>query len=236
MPDRLPRPAPWTSRHDEGELLLEPAQALKRILDRIDPFLKDDLLRSMIELLSGEPAPMRQRPMAAAAVNPAVPEQEGQQLLALPPQIVSRRLTGANKVPDRLVSRVGRPHPCQFAGPMQACQRNRIPPVRLDPLARLVSGSAPERPPCSRGPSSRIWRYSPYPVGPASKQTCSWSYRPASLLIISLDRRRAVLDVAEKPNLSLPAPFRDRHRVLLLRDIESHKDFAILLPWSALRA
>jgi hypothetical protein len=48
-------------------LLLETAQALQRIFDGIDPFLKDDLLRNVIELLTGKPAPMRQRPMAAAA-------------------------------------------------------------------------------------------------------------------------------------------------------------------------
>jgi hypothetical protein len=90
----------------------------------------------MLELLTGEPAPMRQRPVAAAAVNPAVPQQEGKKLLALSPKIVSRRLTAANKVPDRLMSRIGRPDPRQFASPMQTRQRHRIAPVRLDPLTR----------------------------------------------------------------------------------------------------
>jgi hypothetical protein len=40
-------------------LLLEPTQALERVLDRVDGFLKDDLLRGMFELLAGKPAPMR---------------------------------------------------------------------------------------------------------------------------------------------------------------------------------
>jgi hypothetical protein len=92
-------------------LLLEAAQALERIFDRIDPFLKDDLLRGMVELPTGEPAPMRQRPVAAAAVNPAVPEQEGKKLLALAPKIVGRRLAGARQIADRLMSRIGRPDP-----------------------------------------------------------------------------------------------------------------------------
>jgi hypothetical protein len=43
-----------------------------------------------------------------------------------------------------------------------------------------------------------------------------------------LDRQGAILDIAEKPNLSRPASFRDRNRVLLLSDIESDKDFTIL--------
>jgi hypothetical protein len=43
--------------------------------------LPDDLLRGLLELLAGEPTPMRQRPMIASDVNPAVTQQEGQQLL-----------------------------------------------------------------------------------------------------------------------------------------------------------
>jgi len=44
----------------------------------------------------------------------------------------------------------------------------------------------------------------------------------------SLDRQRAVLDVAKKSDFSRPPPFRDRDCVLLLGDVESHEDFAIL--------
>jgi hypothetical protein len=44
---------------DEGELLLEATQSLKRVFDRIDPFLKDNLLRDVFELLAGEPASVR---------------------------------------------------------------------------------------------------------------------------------------------------------------------------------
>ncbi len=138
-------------------MLLKATQALKRIFDRVDPFLKDDLLRGMVELLTGEPAPMRQRPVAAAAVNPAVPQQERKKLLALSPKIVRRRLAGAHKIPDRLMSRVGRPHPRQLAGPMQTRQRNRIPTVRLDPLARRfgISAGATTMQSC---PSACTWR------------------------------------------------------------------------------
>jgi hypothetical protein len=50
---------------------------LERIFDCVNAFLKDDLLGDMLELLIGQPAPMRQRPMAASAVNPAVTQQEG---------------------------------------------------------------------------------------------------------------------------------------------------------------
>ena len=127
---RFPAPAictraAWSSNADEAgqqdrrrvELFLEATQALNRIFDRVDPFLKDDLLRGMFELLVGQPAPMRHRPVAASAVNPAVPQQEGKQLLALATKIVSRGLPGADKIAHSFVGGVRCPHARQFAGP-----------------------------------------------------------------------------------------------------------------------
>ena len=43
-----------------------------------------------------------------------------------------------------------------------------------------------------------------------------------------LDRQRRVLDIAEEPDLPRAPSLRDRHGVLLLGDIKSHKDFAML--------
>jgi MFS superfamily sulfate permease-like transporter len=40
--------------------------------DRIDGLLKNDLLSGMLEAPFGKPSSMRQRPMAAGAINPAV--------------------------------------------------------------------------------------------------------------------------------------------------------------------
>ena len=102
-PGRLPRLAHGPLRHDESELLLEAAQALERIFDGVDAFLKDDLLRGMLEFLMSQPAPMRQRPMVASAVNPAVPQQKGKQLLAFAAKVVRRRLARPHKVAHRLM-------------------------------------------------------------------------------------------------------------------------------------
>jgi hypothetical protein len=52
-------------------LFFETAQSLNGVFDRVDGFLKDDLLRGVLELLARQPAPMRQRPMAAPTVDPA---------------------------------------------------------------------------------------------------------------------------------------------------------------------
>src|SRR5262249_11517621 len=48
------------------------------------------------------------------------------------------------------------------------------------------------------------------------------------LLDHPLNGRRAVLDLANKPDFASPPTFGDRHRVLLLRDVERHEQFAIL--------
>jgi hypothetical protein len=37
----------------------------------------------MVELLTSQPTPMRQRPVAAAAVNPVMPEEEREKPLTL---------------------------------------------------------------------------------------------------------------------------------------------------------
>jgi hypothetical protein len=62
---------------------------------------------------------MRQRPVAAAAVNPAMPEKKRQKPLALSPKVVSRRLASPHKIPDSLMSRVGRPHSRKLTRPMK---------------------------------------------------------------------------------------------------------------------
>jgi hypothetical protein len=208
-------------------LLLDATQALNCILDRIDPFLKDDLLRGMLELLASQPSPMRQRPMAASAVNPAVPQQEGERLLTFAAKIVARRLAGADEIAHRLMSHVGRPHSRQFTGAIQPRQRDPIPPVRLDPLARPFRNQ-------SWGDHHAVvtkrldLAIKPVSRRPGLKADMQPVISVGQPLDRPLDRQRVVLHLAQKPDLSAPASFSDRDRVLLLGDIESHEDFAIL--------
>jgi len=189
----------------------------------------------MVELLMGQPAPMRQSPMAASAVNPAVPQQEGKQLLAFAPKIVSRRLASPHKIAHRLMGRVRRPNPCQLPGPMQSRQRDRVAPVCLDALARPFrdQGRSDHHAIVAEGMNLAVKPGSRRPSFKADMQPLV-SVRQS--LDRPLDRQRTVLDIAEKADLPGPAAFRDRHGVLLLRDVKSDKSFAIFFPWSALRA
>ena len=212
-------------RRDEGELLLKAAQALERILDRINTFLKDDLLRSVLELLIGQPTGVRQGPVATAAVNPAVAQQGGKQLLAFTPKVVPRGLVGAHKIANRPMSRIGRPT-LSFRRPMQR-QCDRIPTVRLDPLTRSFRDQR----------RSNHHAVMPERLNLAIQPVSRWSGLEADMQTIvtsrqsldrPFDRQRIVLDIAKKPDFPGPAALRDRNPVLLLGDIESDKDFAIL--------
>ena len=200
---------------------------MEGIFDRVDAFLKDDLLRGMLELLVGQPAPMRQRPMAASAVNTAVTQQEGKQLLAFAPKIVGRRLAGPHKVAHRLMSRVRRPNSRQLAGPMQPCQRDRVAPVGLDPLARPFRDQRRSDHHAIVAESLNL-AVKPVSRRPGFKADMQPIVSVRQSLDRPLDRQRAVLDLAEKPDFAGPAPFRDRHGVLLLGDIKSNKNFAML--------
>ena len=119
------------------------------------------------------------------------------------------------------------PHAPQFAGPMQPRQRNRISPVRFDPLAR------PFRDQSRSDHHAFVAERLDLPIKPVSRRPgFKTNMQPIvsarQSLDRSLDRQRAVLNVAEKPDFSRPAPFRDRNGVLLLGDVESHESFAIL--------
>src|ERR1700693_537222 len=161
-------------------------QPLTCILDRGDAFLEDNLLRYMLKTLAREPAPMRQRPVIAASrVDSAMAQQEREQLLALAAQIVPSRLPCSDKIADRLVDCVRYPHPGQLASPMQPRQRDRVPPVGLDPLTRPLRDQ-------SRGNhQTSVAQFldlpmQPVAVGPASQQKCSRLYRLPRLFMVRL--------------------------------------------------
>lgn len=78
---------------------------------------------------------MRARPVIPASEDPAMAQQEGQQLLALASKVVRRSQATTHQIAHRLVDAVGHPDPRQLTGPKQAGQRHRIPPVGLHPVA-----------------------------------------------------------------------------------------------------
>jgi hypothetical protein len=71
---------------------------------------------------------------------------------------------------------------CQFAGPLQSCQLDRVAPVRLV-LARPFrnQGRSDHHTIVAERLDPSI---KPVSVSPTSKQTCSRSYRSASILIV----------------------------------------------------
>lgn len=100
--------------------------------------LEDDLRRLVLKGLAGKPTPMSQRPMTTSIVDAAMAQQERKQLLAFAAQIFCSGLPRTDQIAHGLVHDVRHPHCTQLARPMQPRQRDRIPSVRLDPLARAL--------------------------------------------------------------------------------------------------
>jgi hypothetical protein len=157
--------------------------------------------------------------MTAPVVDPAVPQQEGEQLLALAAQVVGCRLPGPDQVADGLMNGVRHPYPGQLARPMQPRQRDGVPPVRLDPLARPLRDQGRRD---HRAIVAEVADLPAEPVacGPGLEAHVQPVIPLAELLDHPLDRRRLVLDLAKKPDLAAATTLRDRHRVLQLRDVE----------------
>ena len=115
---------------------------------------------------------------------------------------------------------------CQFAGPLQSCQLDRVAPVRLV-LARPFRNQG--RSDHHTIVAERLdLAIKPVSISPTSKQTCSRSYRSASLLIVRSIGNGLFSTSPRNRTSPTPAAFRDRDGVLLLGDIKSHKNFAML--------
>src|SRR5262249_57227945 len=115
-------------RNNSCELLLEPAQPLDSILDCRDGVLEDDLLRGMNEALRGQPAVIRTGPVIPNCEDPAMLQQERQQLLALATKILGRCHASTHQVANRLVHIVRYPHGSELASTEQPRQGERITP------------------------------------------------------------------------------------------------------------
>jgi hypothetical protein len=125
------------------------------------------------------------------------------------------------------MSRVRRPHPCQLAGPVQSRQGDRVAPVRLNPLAGALrdQSRSDHQAIVAESPNLAI---KPVPRRPGLKADMQSAVALRQSLDRPLDRSRAVFDVAEKPDFPRPASLRERHRVFLLGDVKSDKNFAML--------
>ena len=173
--------------------------------------------------------------MPAAAVDPAMAQQEGQQLLAFAAQIVGRRLAGADQIANRLMHLVRHPDAGQFAGSMQPRQRDRVPPVRLDPLTR------PLRDQSRRNHHAVVAKRLDLPVQPISRRPgLEADMQPVvslrQLLDRPLDRRRPVLDLAEEPDFPARARLPRSPPRASSWPHRKRQKLRYTLPWPALRA
>lgn len=90
----------------------------------------------MVEALFRQPGPMRSAPMLAPLERSTMAQQEGEQMLTGPANLLDRRLSCSRQVAHRLVDGIGNPYRRQLPRPQQGRQRHRIPPIGLDLRAR----------------------------------------------------------------------------------------------------
>ena len=118
------------------DYLFQAFNPLLRDSHRFNHFLERYLVGRVLELLLLEPAQIPHRPALLARIDAPVLEHECANLLAMNAQRLHRRRSGPNEIPHGLVAFIGNPYGRQFAGAKQSCQRDRVAPVRLHPVAR----------------------------------------------------------------------------------------------------
>jgi hypothetical protein len=212
--DRSQRPV----RQHRLDLCRQPIASRLGSFDRRDVILEHNVMHRLLELEPRQPTAMQLGP-CRPPVMAALPQQEARQLLACPTQRMHRVETGAHQVAYRLMPGIGNPHRCQLTRPMQPRQTGRIPPIRLDPVAR---SSRDQR-----------WRHHDAFV-PAPRQVTldAIAARPrlvtepqlhsftAELARQAIQGRRRVRDPAIVPNLAPQAAFCYRHDDTVLVNIK----------------
>jgi hypothetical protein len=116
---------------------LQTIASRRRRLDGCNAIFQDDMMRRLLESQSGHPPAMHQRP-CWSMIAMTMTQQEAGELLTSLTQTATSRQTGAHEIADRLMGRIRNPDRRQFARPMQLGQVDRVPPVGLDPIARLA--------------------------------------------------------------------------------------------------
>src|SRR5262245_45106160 len=77
-------------------------------------------------------------PRRLRRINASQPQHQRRDLLALALQILLRCLTGAREIAHGLMTAVRHPHSRELTGARQLGKTDRIAPVRLNPVTRLL--------------------------------------------------------------------------------------------------
>jgi hypothetical protein len=145
----------------------------------------------------------------------ALPQQKRRHLLALAAQILHRHFTRPCQFTHRLVLRVGNPDRREIATTQLLDQTDRIAPVGLHPLARLLQN---ER---GRHHQAFVPKALDLPVEPISGRPRLVAERQPVILSGKLlyqlgRRRRRVVDLTQEPHLARPSSFGNRNRIAQL--------------------
>jgi hypothetical protein len=183
------------------------------LIDRQEIILDDDAFGRVAPLQAVDPPPVGARPVPPAVVQ-AAPKQQLPQAMAAPLEIFTDIITGPRQVPHRFLVRRRRPHRRQQPGAPQLDQFARVPPVRLDPLARFPRNQRGRHHVAvhARGRQPPLQRIAPRP------RFIKHAHRP---------RRLALQPFHQPSNRIRLVRHRPRHRRRLVAD--QHRNVQILL-------
>jgi hypothetical protein len=112
-------------------------QPLSRLADHVDHFLKHELLLRIGRLHRRQEVQMLRRPRLGPRVADVLAQQKHLELLPRPMLLLAHLVTRPDQIPHRFILRIGHVNAGEFTRPQQPRQLIRIPPVRLDAVARL---------------------------------------------------------------------------------------------------
>lgn len=181
----------------------------------------------MLEELLLKPATVPCTPVLLARKDPTVPQKKGADLLLMHPDRLHCCRTRPDQVPHCLVRRIGHPHCGQLAGPQQPRQRYRITPVRLDPITRLARY---ER---WSNHNAGVAEFGDQPMQAIAGRPSLVTAMQAIVLGCQLGQQpphafRRGVDLAEIPNIAIPASVGQRYRVAQFRRIDPDECCAAL--------
>src|SRR4029079_12226263 len=180
------------------------------------------------ELHAREPDHVRLGPSLLARIMQATPQQERRDLLALAAQILNRRAPCPAQITHRLVTFIRNPDRRQIAGAQLLRQTERVAPVGLHPVARLLWDQR------RRNHNALMTQALDLPIEPIPSRTRLVAERQPLIsggkLLHQLGcRYSGIVDLAAKPHLTRTSGVRDRDCIAQLRRIKSDESFGMMV-------
>jgi hypothetical protein len=218
----------------------DPVQPFLGVMNGEDQFLQHDLVSRVVKTLLLQPAFMPRPPCRLAGINPSMPQHQRGYRLPLAAEILHGHITSSHQIPQSFVRLIGNPHVGEFSGPEQSGERDGIPPVGLDPVARFAGDQRwrNDNAIVAKTRELAVKSVAGWPRLVAEVQRPVLGGQPRGHLAHALWRG---VHLAQITNLAVPARLSNRDRIPTFGNIDPNERFAIVrhgsssLRWGSAR-